>query len=110
MFTTSHALQARLGFRLAKIRLARNITQTALAKEAGVGVRTVRRLESGESSTTLDSFLRIVIALGLADDVLNSIPSQNIRPIERVDSRQSVRKRARSRKSIDSEEPWTWGD
>ena len=109
MFTTSQALQARLGFRVAKIRLARNITQTALAKEAGVGVRTVRRLESGES-TTLDSFLRIVIALGLADDVLNSIPSQNIRPIERIDSRQSVRKRARSRKVRDSEEPWTWGD
>ncbi len=109
MFTTSYALQAELGFRLAKIRLTRNITQTELAKEAGVGVRTVRRLESGES-TTLDSFLRIVIALELADDVLNSIPSQNIRPIERVDSRQSVRKRARSRKVRDSEEPWIWGD
>ena len=109
MFTTSYTLQAELGFRLAKIRLTRNITQTELAKEAGVGVRTVRRLESGES-TTLDSFLRIVTALELADDVLNSIPSQIIRPIERVDSRQSVRKRARSRKVRDSEEPWIWGD
>ena len=109
MFTTSYTLQAELGFRLARIRLTRNITQTELAKEAGVGVRTVRRLESGES-TTLDSFLRIVTALELADDVLNSIPSQNIRPIERVDSRQSVRKRARSRKIRDSEEPWIWGD
>ena len=109
MITTSHALQVSLGFRLARIRLARNVTQTELAKEAGVGVRTVRRLESGES-TTLDSFLRIVIALGLVDDVLNSIPSQNIRPIERVDSCQSVRKRARSRKVRDSEEPWIWGD
>ena len=109
MFTTSYTLQAELGFRLAKIRLTRNITQTELAKEAGVGVRTVRRLESGES-TTLDSFLRIVTALELADDVLNSIPSQNIRPIERVDSRQAVRKRARSRKVRDSEEPWIWGD
>ena len=110
MLTTSYTLQAELGFRLARIRLTRNITQTELAKEAGVGVRTVRRLESGESSTTLDSFLRIVTALELADDVLNSIPSQNIRPIERVDSRQSVRKRARSRKVRDSEEPWIWGD
>ena len=109
MFTTSYTLQAELGFRLARIRLTRNITQTELAKEAGVGVRTVRRLESGES-TTLDSFLRIVTALELADDVLNSIPSQNIRPIERVDSRQSVRKRASSRKVRDSEEPWIWGD
>ena len=48
---TSGGLCAELGARLAKIRLSRNITQEALAREAGIGVRTLRRLEAGGSCT-----------------------------------------------------------
>ena len=35
------------GQRLAQARLARNITQEALAREAGIGLRTLRQLEAG---------------------------------------------------------------
>ncbi len=106
---TPHGLEAELGRRLARIRLGRNVTQKTLAREAGIGLRTLRRVEAGESST-LDSFLRIAMALGLADDLLSAIPSHDIRPIERVDSRRSERKRARPARTEVADEPWSWGD
>lgn len=104
---TSHSLETELGKRLAKIRLARNVTQKTLARDAGIGLRTLRRLETGQPST-LDSFLRIAVALGLADDLLSAVPSQDIRPIERVSARRSERKRARPAKAPGK--PWSWGD
>lgn len=106
---TSGGLCAELGARLAKIRLSRNITQEALAREAGIGVRTLRRLEAG-GSCTLDSFLRIAIILGLADHLLSTIPAQDIRPIERISARRSERKRARPARHQEPEKPWTWGE
>ena len=107
--TTSHGLEAELGRRLAGIRLARNVTQKALSEAAGIGLRTLRRLES-DGSSKLDSFLRVAMALGLADELLAAVPSRDIRPIERVSSRKSERKRARPARARAPEEPWSWGD
>lgn len=107
--TTSRGLGRALGRRLAQIRLARNITQKTLAEEAGIGLRTLRRLEAGQPST-LDSVLRVVIALGLADDLLSALPSHDIRPIERLGARRKERKRARPARTGVPDEPWSWGD
>ena len=104
-----HSLRNEVGNRLAKIRLARNITQKTLAEEAGIGLRTLRRLEAGQSSS-LDSFLRIVIVLGLTDELLGAFPSHEIRPIERMDLRRQERKRARPTKSVTDNTPWSWGE
>lgn len=104
---TSRVLRTELGRRLAKLRLARNITQSALAEDAGIAPRTLRRIEAGQPSS-LDSVLRLASALGLADGLLNAVPSQEIRPIERVDSGGRERRRARPRKSRSREEPWSW--
>ena len=107
-YRTATSIGAELGRRLARIRLARNVTQKALAKDAGIGLRTLSRLETGQSSS-LDSFLRIVIALDLVDDLLMAVPSHDIRPIERVDSRRSERKRARPARIGKPDAPWSWG-
>ena len=104
---TSQWTMKEVGFRLAKIRLFRNITQESLAQSAGIGVRTLRRLERGESST-LDSFLRVVIALGFTDDLLGIFPVHDIRPIERMESKRKERKRARPREVIPTDSTWTW--
>lgn len=106
---TALELQAKLGNRLAKLRLARNVTQQMLAREAGIGLRTLRRLEAGQP-TSLDTFLRVVIALELADGLLDAVPSYDIRPIERVENRGRERRRARPKAQGEQDEPWTWGD
>lgn len=106
---TSRALRIELGRRLAKLRLARNVTQRTLAEEAGIGLRTLRRIEAGQPSG-LDSLLRVAIALGLGEGLLNAVPPMEVRPIERVDSGGSERQRARPRKGASPGDRWSWAD
>lgn len=54
-----------------------------LACEVGISASTFRRLKTGEPST-LESFLRVALALDLDGEVLNVIPPGLTRPIERV--------------------------
>ena len=106
---TSHDLLKEMGRRIRLLRLSRNVTQQMLASEAGIGTRTLCRLEAGEGPT-LDSFLRVALALGLAERVLNSLPVDEIRPMERVVSRDRERKRARPRSGQEVLQRWSWGD
>ena len=102
-------LQSEMGARLTRLRLARNVTQQDLSARSGVGLRTLRRLEAGQP-TSLDTFLRVVIALGLHEGLLAALPQNRIRPIERINARGKERQRARPRNAESSAEPWTWGD
>ena len=106
---TSRQIETEIGSRLARLRLSRNVTQSMLAEDVGIGVRTLRRLEAGEPST-LDTFLRVALALGLGDAILGAIPAGRIRPIERVSRIRSERRRARPRPKEVPDPIWTWGD
>ena len=106
---TPRQLEFEIGSRLARLRLSRNVTQSMLAKDAGIALRTLRRLETGESSS-FDTFLRVALALDLGDAVLGAIPASQIRPIERVSRTRSERRRARPRPREDRDPTWTWGD
>ena len=83
------------------------MTQKTLAREAGIGLRTLRRLEAGQP-TSLDSFLRIAFTLGLGDALMAALPSHEIRPIERIERRGAERRRARPRHAEALNAPWTW--
>lgn len=56
---TDHELLKLIGQRLADLRLARNLTQQQLAEQAGLGLRTVQRLEQGLAATQLSGFVRV---------------------------------------------------
>jgi len=58
-----------LGQRLRAARLRRSMTQEVMAERVGVSVPTIAKLESGEPSTSLATMLRVLTALGLADDI-----------------------------------------
>ena len=109
MLKTSVNIQTEIGFRLARARLSRNVTQSMLAKEAGISTRTLRRLENGEPST-FDTFLRVALALDLDEAILSAIPTGLIRPIERISKIGSERKRARPKPKRDTSKTWIWGD
>lgn len=106
---TSQQIEQEIGQRLARLRLARNVTQADLAEKAGIGVRTLRRIEAGDPST-LDTFLRVAMALDLEDAILLALPEGEIRPIERVSQTGGERKRARSASEHPKTSTWTWGD
>ena len=106
---TSRQIETEIGSRLAQLRLARNVTQSMLAKKAGIGLRTLRRLEAGGPST-LDTFLRVALVLDLGDAILGAVPASQIRPIERVSRGGARRRRARPGLQEDRDPNWISGD
>ena len=90
-----------------QIRLSRNISQAALAKEAGVSRSTITRLASGEN-ISVDSFVRVMQALGLADHLAALLPNPNVRPVERIRLEGAERRRASSKRKVAG--AWTWGN
>lgn len=107
---TDEIVLGELGKRIARTRLQQNTSQASLAAEAGVSKTTLERLERG-GGIQLESFVRILRALGLLDrlDLVVSEPLPN--PIERLDNRGRQRRRARAggeteRPSV----PWSWDE
>jgi transcriptional regulator with XRE-family HTH domain len=108
---SSSAIAANLCERLEAIRLSRNISQAELAEQAGVSRSTMTRIARGES-ISLDSFIRVIKALGLTEHLANLLPDPDIRPLELLEHEGRHRQRA-SRQSvsrINEGEPWSWGD
>lgn len=99
----------RLGERLANQRLARNLTQRQLADQAGVGINTLRRLESGQNPS-LDSLLKVMDALDLGDRIDALAPPVDVRPIDRIRLTNRRERRRASGTGAAPASPWTWGD
>lgn len=96
---------------MASARLARNLTQAALAEQAGVSKRTVERLESGAVATQLSGFLRVCRVLGLVEDFGSLIPEAVASPMEQLKRQGAKRQRASGKKgAADAPKKWTWGD
>ncbi len=100
-----------IGGRLAQARLARNLTQAALAEQAGVSKSTLTRLESGAVATQLSAFIRVCRALGLLDRLDALVPPPVPSPIEQLKAQGKTRKRASRKKVVTpSARKWTWGE
>ena len=106
---SSDQIEAALCGRLASIRLARHMTQIQLAEEAGVSPRTIGRLEKGEG-ISLDTFIRVLTALGIQQSMEVLFPDPSIRPIERISSGGGERRRARPGRPGEDLPAWSWGD
>ena len=112
--TASRPLQGWLDLlsdRLVRHRLNRNLTQSELARTAGISLRTLARLENGEP-TQLESLLRILIALGLEDGLNRLVPDVPESPIEQLKRAGRRRRRASGKRKPDQPdgEAWTWDD
>ncbi len=105
------AVLRELGARLAGARLALNMTQAALAEQAGVAKRTVERLESGQAATQLSGFVRVCRALGLIERLDALVPEAAIGPIKQLQLQGRQRQRASGTKAASvTPKNWTWGD
>lgn len=100
--TTDAAILQELGARLAWIRKQHNFSQDDLAREAGLGVATVRRIEAGEGSQ-MESWIKILKALKLSSLIDALLPENFESPMtQALADKKSIRKRAP--KSVQ------WGD
>jgi len=108
---TDEALLKVIGGRLARLRLAKNLTQGQLAEQAGLGLRTVQRLELGAAATQLSGFVRVCRALGLVERFDALIPEEVASPIAQLKLLGRKRQRATGKKAGPGEpKKWTWGE
>jgi len=104
----SRQIGTALGGRMEQIRLSRNLTQSQLAQDAGISVRTLRNLEKGEG-VSLDTFIRVLIALGIQHNLEVLLPDPSVRPVERIGLGKE-RRRARPVRKEEKTAQWSWGD
>jgi len=100
---------AELGRRIARRRLERGMSQAALAEAAGLGKRTVERMESGGDGQ-VSSLLRLLRALSLLEGVDGLVPEAGPRPIDLLKLHGRERKRARGKRTDKKADRWRWGD
>lgn len=113
---TDDAVLSEVGERVARTRLARNMTQSALAAEAGVSTSTLARLESGAVGTQLSGLVRVCRALGLLGGFDQLVPELGPSPIDELreiskSSRTARRQRATRTSAArpNQSASWTWG-
>ena len=72
----AQTLRDSVGRRVAELRVARGLTQEALAEATGFYTRYVQTIESGEVNLTLDSLARLATALKVAVGEFFEAPSR----------------------------------
>ena len=101
---------AEFGERITRRRLDLQLTQAALAEQAGVAKRTVERIEAG-ASAQMSTMIRIFRVLDLLSNLDQMIPEAGPGPMDFLKRKGKERQRASSRRrKLKSEEPWTWDD
>ena len=108
---TDQTILRELGERLAQARLERNLTQARLAEEAGLGKRTVERMESGSVATQLSGFIRVCRVLGIIDRFDLFLPERTPGPITQLRLHGRRRRRASAKNTgRTAASKWEWRD
>lgn len=69
IFPQEQRLLAQLGERLRLARLRRKLSNAAVAGRAGISRTSLYKVESGDPGATMGSYLRVLAALGLENDL-----------------------------------------
>ena len=95
-----------LGRKIKLYRVGLGMSQQDLADKTGVSVRSISRLEQG-STIQLDNLIKILIALGLGNNIDLLVPDQTKRPSYHLANPQNKSQRVKKRKEKST---FHWGD
>jgi len=82
-----------VGQRVEQVRLQQNTRLEQLAKEAGIGIATLQRLETGEN-VNLQTLVKVLRSLNRLGDLDNIIPDLEVSPFEIRKQGDTPRRRA----------------
>ena len=104
------AILSEIGARISRCRLDLQLTQAAVAEQAGVAKRTVERIEAG-ASAQVSSLIRILRVLDLLPGLDGMIPEAGPSPMDLLTRKGKPRQRAPGgRRSDQPGAPWTWNE
>lgn len=108
---SANTVMREMGKRLRSFRINFPMTQEELAEESGLSLRTIQRMEKGESVQT-ESLIRVMSAMGILSNMERLIPQEEVRPSD-LFLLGKQRQRApspeyRSQKRQEGE--WVWGE
>lgn len=107
---TDDAVLAELGARIAARRVELQLTQAAVAEQAGIAKRTLERIEAGQTSQLL-TLVRVLRVLDAASGLDSVIPESGPRPMDLLKRMGKVRQRASGRRAAQATgKPWHWDD
>src|SRR5215469_6619872 len=118
---TDAAIAEILGERIERYRIEAGLTQAELAEQAGIGKRTLERIEAGRGAE-LVSLIRVLRALNALEGFERLLPELPPSPIEQLRLRGKQRQRvshARAQREAPQRphhvrenaptKPWSWG-
>jgi len=105
--TTDQEIVNILADRLKQYRLNANLTQTNLAKKAGIHIQTVKNLENGKPPSLL-TFIQVMRALDLLNNLEHFLPDIGISPIELLKLKGKERERASGKSNNNHEDLPIW--
>jgi len=88
-----------LGRRLGRVRKQQGYSQEQLAREAGIGVATLRRIEGGNDSQ-LESWLKLLKALQMTSSIDTLLPENFKSPMAEVLAQNKSRGKKSARQGI----------
>jgi transcriptional regulator with XRE-family HTH domain len=104
------AILVEIGARIARRRLDLQLTQAAVAEQAGVAKRTLERLEAGHSMQ-MSNLIRILRVLEGLPGLDRMLPEAGPRPMDLLKREGKPRQRASGgRRSDQPGAPWTWDE
>ncbi len=70
LFPKTAAMLRQLGENLRLARLRRNVSAKLEAERAGISVATLTKIEQGNSSVSIGSYIQVLVTLNLEQDIL----------------------------------------
>jgi transcriptional regulator with XRE-family HTH domain len=98
---------AEIGERIARRRLAHLLTQAELAEQAGIGKRTLERVEAGKTAQ-FSTVIRIFRVLDLLPKLDRMLAEPQIRPLDAAARKGKIRQRAPGLRKRRQHKPWSW--